>query len=137
MVTSLMPRPRRPSRPWRTMSRRLAVMAKSVLVAVFVPVLTSPAAVAQEVTVDPSWENAPWVPQVQKILNVTAQMGLACCVLSLLVGGAAMGLGKVAGSYQAGHRGLQLILGGGGGSLVIVSAASIISWLIGADGPTA
>jgi hypothetical protein len=95
-------------------------------------VVTAPAAVAQEeVTVEPSWEGAPWVPQVQKILNVTAQMGLACCVFSLLIGGAALGLGRVVGSYQAGQRGLQLILGGGGGSLVVVSAASIISWLVG------
>ncbi len=82
------------------------------------------------ITVNPSWENAPWQPKVQTVLNVTAQAALACCVLSLLVGGAALGVGKIAGSYQAGDRGLRLILGGGAGALVIASAAQAVSWLI-------
>jgi hypothetical protein len=81
-------------------------------------------------TVTPSWENAPWEPKVQTILNVTAQVSLACCVLAFLVGGAAMGVGRVVGSYQSGTRGLQFVLGGAGGALVIASAASIVSWLI-------
>jgi hypothetical protein len=82
------------------------------------------------ITVNPSWENAPWQPKAQTVLNVTAQAALACCVLSLLVGGAALGVGKIAGSYQAGDRGLRLILGGGAGALVIASAAQAVSWLI-------
>jgi len=100
-------------------------------VAVFLAVaLLSSPAWAESVTVKPSWENAPWKDKVQTILNVTAQIGVACCVLALLLGGAAMGVGKIAGSYQAGNRGLQLILGGGGGALIIASAASIVSWLV-------
>ena len=82
------------------------------------------------ITVNPSWENAPWQPKAQTVLNVTAQAALACCVLSLLVGGAAMGIGKIAGSYQAGDRGLRLVLGGGAGALVVASAAQAVSWLI-------
>lgn len=80
--------------------------------------------------VNPSWENAPWEPKVQTILNVTAQAALACCVLAFLVGGAAMGVGRIIGSYQAGTRGLQFVLGGAGGALVIASASSVVSWLI-------
>jgi len=90
---------------------------------------TSPAPGAP-ITVDPSWENAPWQPKVQTVLNVTAEAALACCVLSLLVGGAALGIGKVTGSYQAGDRGLRLILGGGAGALVVASAAQAVSWLV-------
>ena len=81
-------------------------------------------------TVTPSWENAPWEPKVQTILNVTAQVSLACCLLAFLVGGAAMGVGRIVGSYQSGTRGLQFVLGGAGGALIIASAPSIVSWLI-------
>jgi hypothetical protein len=83
-----------------------------------------------ELTVEPSWENAPWQPKVQTILNVTAQVSLACCLLAFLIGGAAMGVGRIVGSYQSGTRGLQFVLGGAGGALIIASAAPIISWLI-------
>ena len=91
------------------------------------PTLTSMDA---ELTVTPSWENAPWKPKVQTILNVTAQVSLACCLLAFLVGGAAMGVGRIVGSYQSGTRGLQFVLGGAGGALIIASAPSIVSWLI-------
>jgi hypothetical protein len=87
-------------------------------------------AAADEVTVVPSWRDAPWEGKVQMVLDVTAHIALACCVLSLLLGGAALGVAKAVGSYQAGHRGVQLILGGGGGALVVASAASIVNWLI-------
>ena len=78
----------------------------------------------------PSWEGAPWAPKVQTILNVTAKAGLACCLLAFLVGGAAMGVGRIVGSYQSGSRGLQFVLGGAGGALIIASASQIVSWLI-------
>jgi hypothetical protein len=82
------------------------------------------------ITVDPSWEDAPWEGKVQTVLNVTAQAALACCVGSLLVGGAAMGLGRITGSYQAGNRGVQLLIGGGAGALVVATAASVVGWLV-------
>lgn len=82
-------------------------------------------------SVNPSWEGAPWEPKVHTILNVTAQAALACCVLALLIGGAAMAVGRVVGSYQSGTRGLQFVLGGAGGALVIASASAIVSWLVG------
>jgi hypothetical protein len=85
---------------------------------------------SQPITVDPSWENAPWQGKVQTILNVTAQAALACCVGSLLLGGAAMGIGRATGSYQAGNRGVQLLIGGGGGALVVATAASVVGWLV-------
>ena len=84
----------------------------------------------EPITVHPSWENAPWQDKVQTILNVTAQAALACCVLSLLVGGAALGIGRVTGSYQAGNRGVQLLVGGGAGALVVATAASVVRWLV-------
>lgn len=130
------------SRLRRTVGVRLTrvarVLAKAAIITVIVVSLIAPqVAWADPIEVVPSWEEAPWQSKVQTILNVTAQIGLSCCVFSLLAGGAAMGIGKVVGSYQAGHRGLQLILGGGGGALVIASTASIVSWLIAPDGPTA
>jgi hypothetical protein len=81
-------------------------------------------------TVTPSWENAPWEPKVQTILNVTAQVAISCCVLGFLIGGATMAVGRVVGSYQAGTRGLTIVLGAGGGALIIASAASVVAWLI-------
>lgn len=113
---------------WRLVRRvRLTAL---VLVMALAAAWPPSRASADPVEVRPGWENAPWEGKAQTILNVTAQIGLACCVLSLLLGGAAMGVGRIIGSYQAGNRGLQLILGGGGGALVIASAASIVSWLI-------
>jgi hypothetical protein len=80
--------------------------------------------------IHPSWENAPWEPKVHTILNVTAQASLVCCLLAIVIGGGAMGVGRILGSYQSGTRGLQFVLGGAGGALVIVSAPALVSWLI-------
>ena len=81
-------------------------------------------------TVHPSWENAPWQPKVQTILNVTDQVAIACCVLGFLIGGAAMAIGRVTGAYQAGTRGLSFVLGAGAGALIIASAPAVVAWLI-------
>jgi hypothetical protein len=91
-------------------------------------------AAADTVEVTPSWDGAPGTEKVQRILNVTAQAGIVCCVLSVIVGGAAIGIGRLLGSGPAGVRGALMIFGGGGGSLVISFAAKIVVWLIG-DSP--
>ena len=90
----------------------------------------SPMPGSDSITVHPSWENAPWQAKVQTVLNVTAQAALACCVLSLLVGGAALGIGRITGSYQAGNRGVALLVGGGAGALVVATAAEAVRWLV-------
>jgi hypothetical protein len=90
----------------------------------------SPSPGSDQITVHPSWENAPWQAKVQTVLNVTAQAALACCVLSLLVGGAALGIGRITGSYQAGNRGVALLVGGGAGALVVATAAEAVRWLV-------
>ncbi len=121
-------------------ARRRRVWSAMVMVAVLLLVWwpaagwaapePSPGSGPAPITVNPSWENAPWQDKVQTILNVTAQAALACCVLSLLLGGAAMGVGRITGSYQAGNRGVQLLIGGGGGALVVATAASVVRWLV-------
>lgn len=103
---------------------------KAAAVTVILLLATVAPAAAEPVTVEPSWRGAPWQGKVQLILDVTAQIALACCVLSLLLGGAALGVARMIGSYQAGHRGVQLILGGGGGALVVATAASVVGWLV-------
>ncbi len=90
----------------------------------------SPSPGSDQITVHPSWENAPWQAKVQTVLSVTAQAALACCVLSLLVGGAALGIGRITGSYQAGNRGVALLVGGGAGALVVATAAEAVRWLV-------
>ena len=85
---------------------------------------------ADTITVTPSWEGAPWVAKIQTLLNVSAQAGLVCCVLAFVLGGAAMAVGRVIGSNQAGNRGLQFLLGGAGGAITIISAPAAVSWLI-------
>jgi hypothetical protein len=118
--------------------RSSGFLVASLLAALTVKLLLAPrAAWADPIEVNPSWESAPWQGTVERLLNVTAQTAFACCAFSLLAGGAAMGLGKIVGSYQAGHRGLQLMVGGGGGALVVASTASILSWLIGPGETTA
>ncbi|HYT09423.1 MAG TPA: hypothetical protein VEL73_02055 [Mycobacteriales bacterium] len=67
---------------------------------------------------------------MQTLLNVTAQVALVCCLAALLLGAAALGLGRVTGSYQGGGSGVQMILRGAVGALIVASAASFISWLI-------
>jgi hypothetical protein len=112
--------------------RSAGLLVASLLAVLTVTLLLAPsAACADPIEVNPSWEAAPWRATVERLLNVGAQTAFACCAFSLLAGGAAMGLGKMFGSYQAGHRGLQLMVGGGGGALVVASTASILSWLIG------
>lgn len=85
---------------------------------------------AGEFKVTPTWDNAPGTDKIQRILNVTAQAGLTCCVLSVLLGGMALGIGRLVGSTQTGFRAGQLIMGGGGGSLIIVFAAKLVNWMI-------
>jgi len=93
---------------------------------------TSPSSDAStwNIQVTPSWEGAPWVPKIQQLLNVASQAALVCCALAFILGGAAMAVGRVIGSNQAGNRGLQFLLGGAGGAIVVVSAPAILSWLI-------
>lgn len=90
----------------------------------------SPAAPGGNFSVTPTWDNAPGTDKIQRILNVTAQAGLTCCVLSVLLGGMALGIGRLVGSTQTGFRAGQLIMGGGGGSLIIVFAAKLVNWMI-------
>lgn len=85
---------------------------------------------ADGVTVNPSWGGAPGTDKIQRILNATAQAGLTCCVASIVIGGAALGIGKLMGSTQMGVRAGQLIFGGGGGALVITLATKIVTWLL-------
>ena len=128
MIRTVMP----PARAAIRAAARWARGAGVVLTVAAVRALLAPqVAWADPIEVNPSWESAPWQGTVERLLNVTAQTAFACCAFSLLAGGAAMGLGKIVGSYQAGHRGLQLMVGGGGGALVVASTASILSWLIG------
>jgi hypothetical protein len=116
------------------MRRAAAVLLAVVVLAAPGPAWAEPSPTpsppAEPITVDPSWEGAPWQPKVQTILNVTAEVALACCVGSLLVGAAALGIGRATGSYQAGNRGVQLLIGGGAGALVVASAASVVGWLV-------
>ncbi len=107
--------------------RRLAIGAWVVLLIV---VASAVPAAADDVEVHPNWEGMPEVDTVQRILNVTAQGSLVCCVASVLVGGGVLGLGRWFGSMGSGSRAAGLIFGGGGGALIIAISAKMVAWLI-------
>lgn len=85
---------------------------------------------ADSIEVNPTWGDAPGVEKVERILNVTAQTSLVCCVLSGVIGGGILGLGKIFGGLQSGNTAAKMIFGGGGGALIITLSARIIGWLI-------
>lgn len=118
----------RPGWEWAAVVWRggLALMLATTAVAL---IGSSHPAWADDINVNPSWSGVPGQDKAQTILNVTAQAALACCVAACLLGGAAMGIGRVIGSYQAGNRGLMFFLGGGAGALAIGIAPAFVRWL--------
>ncbi|WP_131770117.1 hypothetical protein [Candidatus Protofrankia californiensis] len=84
---------------------------------------------APAMTVAPSWGGAPGWDKVQELLNFAAEAAFVCCLLMVLIGGAAMAISRATGSGAAGNRGVGLILAGGGGVLVIRFAPAIVNWL--------
>ncbi len=119
--------PRRSRARWREVPRRVAVVCWTGLVMVAVSAL--PAA-ADDVEVHPNWEDMPEVDTIQRILNVTAQGSLVCCMLAVLIGGGVLGLGRLTGSMGSGSRAAGYIFGGGGGALIIAVSAKMVAWLI-------
>ncbi|WP_438803275.1 hypothetical protein [Frankia gtarii] len=87
-------------------------------------------AAADDVEVHPNWEDMPEVDTIQRILNVTAQGSLVCCMLAVLIGGGVLGLGRLTGSMGSGSRAAGYIFGGGGGALIIAVSAKMVAWLI-------
>jgi hypothetical protein len=86
---------------------------------------------ADPIEVRPSWGNVPGKDKILNLLGVTSEVGLACCIAAIVVGGAAMGLGRLSGSVQSGSRGSGMVLGGGGGAILIILAPKLVQWLIG------
>lgn len=115
-------------RRWaRPLSRALVVLWVEAVVLV----ARAGTSMADTIEVNPTWDDAPGVDRIQRILNVTAQGSLVCCVLSGVIGGGILGLGKLFGGMQSGGTAAKMIFGGGGGALVVTLAARIIGWLIG------
>ena len=114
-----------------------APAAPALAVASTPPALTPPAAAATSGTdggvpgleVRPGWDDAPGQAKIISLLNVTAQVGLACCIASVAIGGAALGIGRATGGGPVSGRGLGMVLGGGGGAVLIKLAPALIGWL--------
>jgi hypothetical protein len=113
---------------WR--HTRLWLLASLIVVATASPGWAATPPPADPIDVRPSWNNIPGKSKILTLLDVTSQLGLACCVAAIVVGGAALGLGRLTGSLQSGSRGSGLVLGGGGGALLIIFAPRIVEWLI-------
>jgi drug/metabolite transporter (DMT)-like permease len=130
-------RHRRRRAPW--WRRRLGALLAAVGVAVVVvagggaasaatPNPTPPAAPGHDpIEVTPNWRELPGKDKIQTLLDVASQVGLACCAGSVIIGGAAMGIGRATG--QTPGRAPLMVLGGGGGALLIEFAPDLINWL--------
>ncbi|ONH60411.1 hypothetical protein CcI49_11750 [Frankia sp. CcI49] len=86
-----------------------------------------PSPVPIEVT--PDWRDLPGRSKIEDLLDVGAQLGLVCCVGAVIVGGGALGIGRVTGSAPSGIRGWGMVLGGSGGALLITYAPDLIAWI--------
>jgi hypothetical protein len=80
-----------------------------------------------QIEVTPDWRDLPGKDKITNLLDVASQVGLACCVASLVVGGAVMGISRATG--QASGRAPMMVLGGAGGAILIVFAPDLIGWL--------
>lgn len=115
----------------RVLARRTtAVTTLGLAGACLRPLPAHAATRSDAIKLTPGWEGAPWVAKIQQLLNVSAQGALVCCLLAFVLGGGALALGRVLGSNRAGNLGLQFLLGGAAGAVVIISAPSLLSWLI-------
>jgi hypothetical protein len=79
------------------------------------------------IEVTPDWRDLPGKDKILQLLDVASQLGLACCVGSMVVGGAVMGISRFTG--QTSGRAPVMVLGGAGGALVIVFAPDLVGWL--------
>ena len=131
---------RRVVRWWRRGRRLVAVAGAALLLAVggssaparaatTAPAAPGAGAGVPGIEVKPGWQDMPGQDKIQKLLDVTSQVGLACCIGSVVIGGAALGVGRATETGQASGRGLAMVLGGGGGAVLILLAPSLIGWL--------
>jgi hypothetical protein len=81
------------------------------------------------IQVVPDWHDLPVKDRILDLLDTGAQVGLACCIATAIIGGAALGLSRMTGAGPSGIRGMAMLLGGGGGAIAIVYAPDLISWL--------
>jgi hypothetical protein len=85
---------------------------------------------ADPIEVRPAWNDVPGQAKIVTLLGTASEIGLACCIAAIVIGGALLGLGRLSGSMQSG-RGSGMALAGGGGALLIVLAPRLVSWMIG------
>ena len=93
------------------------------------PTPTETSRIPQPIEVTPDWHDLPAKDRIMSLLDTLSQLALVCCVAVAIIGGAALGIGKVTGSAPSGIRGTAMLLGGGGGAIIIVYAPDLISWL--------
>ncbi|WP_232295592.1 hypothetical protein [Parafrankia sp. EUN1f] len=93
------------------------------------PPTESPRPSPVPIEVTPDWRDLPGRSKIEDLLDVAAQLGLVCCVGAVIVGGGALGIGRVTGSAPSGIRGWGMVLGGGGGALMITYAPDLIAWM--------
>ncbi len=77
-------------------------------------------------SVRPDAGGGPGGGALQALINYTAYVLLGACVLAVVVGGGALGLGALSGNYRAGDVGKRSIVGGFFGAVVIVLAAALV-----------
>ena len=103
------------------------VRAAALLGLAFGPALRPAPAWADNVTVTPTSNGLTFGPQIQHLLNWTAQGALWASLASILIGAGMWGLSKHFGNYGGAHRGLQLVIGGAIGALVVATAPAIVN----------
>ncbi|MCK9895031.1 hypothetical protein [Frankia sp. AgB32] len=92
-------------------------------------VLADSPAPPQPIDVTPDWHDMPAKDRIMDLLDTLSRIAEVCCVAVAIIGGAALGVGRVSGSAPQANRGMGMLLGGGAGAIVIVYAPDLIAWL--------
>ncbi len=77
-------------------------------------------------TVTPNAGGGPGGAALQTLINYTAYILIGGCVLAIVIGGGALGIGSWTGNYRAGDLGKRSIAGGFAGALVILLASALV-----------
>jgi Family of unknown function (DUF6112) len=85
-----------------------------------------------DVAVNPNLTGLPGGTALQKFVNGLAGFSLLACLVAVIIGGGAWGLGHQSGNFQYTSRGKQGVLGGIVGAFLIGGSAAIINFFFNA-----
>lgn len=85
-------------------------------------------ALADIVTASPDASAVPGAPQLEELLGGAMWLAIAGCVVAIITGSVAIGLGRNGGNPHWAERGKLAVLGGFGGAFLIGAASAIVQF---------